>query len=116
DVIYLPVLHSFYTNRLSKSWNERVLMETLKRLDRAQSADYDPHAKDATSSPWPPQKKPEKKTKRNGKQSAYPPLIAEDIKDDIRNRQIVNQAKGKGKPKGKDRPKCTSTSCNKTGA
>ncbi|KAL8804755.1 MAG: hypothetical protein Q9200_005684 [Gallowayella weberi] len=119
DVIYLPVLHSFYTNRLSKSWNERVLTETVKRLAMAKSADYDPHAKDVTSSSWPPQKRREKKIKRNGNKVPNPPgiTIAEDIKDapsEVSELNYIGQPKGKDKPKGKDRPKCTS--CNKTGA
>ena len=54
DVVYLPVLYSLYLKRLDTRWATRVADESTKRVAMAQSASYDPSAKDKTKSPWAP--------------------------------------------------------------
>ncbi|KAL8928724.1 MAG: hypothetical protein Q9172_000787 [Xanthocarpia lactea] len=67
DVVYMPVLYNFYLERLDTRLATRVVDESTKRVAIAQSASYDPSAKDKTESPWAP------KDAKKDRQTQHPP-------------------------------------------
>ncbi|KAL8909816.1 MAG: hypothetical protein Q9171_004873 [Xanthocarpia ochracea] len=65
DVVYMPVLYNFYLKRLDTRWATRVADESTKRVAMAQTATYDPFAKDKTESPWAPKDAKKNRPTRN---------------------------------------------------
>ncbi|KAL8774850.1 MAG: hypothetical protein Q9209_000789 [Squamulea sp. 1 TL-2023] len=51
-ILYLPILYRIYSNKLKEGRRERVMMETCKQIEIAQSPSYDPYSKDKNRTPW----------------------------------------------------------------
>ena len=64
DVIYLPVLWKFYSQKIGKKWLERVKEETVKRVLVSQAESYEAHGEHKVLSPW---ANAAKDGKRNGR-------------------------------------------------
>lgn len=65
DVVHLPRLWKVYSQKIDKSWLERVQEETRKRVAMSQDESYDPHGKDKAFSPWATKKKARKNKSRS---------------------------------------------------
>ncbi|MCJ1281725.1 hypothetical protein MMC26_001047 [Xylographa opegraphella] len=51
DIIYLPILWTIYSRKISKEWASKVQEETDTRVIMSQSISYDPHSKNKGLSP-----------------------------------------------------------------
>ena len=52
DVVYLPLLWSIYTRKISAEWMRKVQYETCQRIRESQTALYEPNGRNKSLSPW----------------------------------------------------------------